>query len=116
MELRSFYLAFSSASRFIRKSDLHLTDEKLNEADSLRKGFQLQRWNLLQCVRTYYLCKLPQKNAEAYEANLNTLHETADIEEQVTLYAALPILPYPSINSKRASEGIRTNITDVLMQ
>ncbi|WP_255702686.1 EboA domain-containing protein [Antarcticibacterium sp. 1MA-6-2] len=112
-ELRSFYLAFSSASRFIRKSNLDSAEEILARADSIRKGFQPQSWNLLQCVRTYFLLMLPQEDAEAYEHNLTKLHETADVEEQVTLYAALPLLPYPSINSKRAAEGIRTNITDV---
>lgn len=112
-ELRTFYLAFSSASRFIRKMDLQLTDEEVNQADVIRKGFQPQRWSLLQCVRTYFLLMLPQEDAEAYERNLTTLHETADVEEQVTLYAALPLLPYPETTSKRATEGIRTNITDV---
>ena len=35
------------------------------------------------------------------------------MEEQVALYAALPILPFPDILAKRAAEGIRTNIFDV---
>lgn len=112
-QLRSFYIAFSSASRFIRKNNLHLSEEQLAEADVLRRGFQPQYWNLLQCVRVYLLLILPQEDAEGYEANLTRLHETADIEEQVTLYGALPLLPYPEEMAKRAAEGIRTNITDV---
>jgi hypothetical protein len=112
-QLRSFYLAFSSASRFIGKSDLHLTQDQLDQADSLRKGFQPERWNLLQCVRAYLLLILPNEDVKNYEANLTKLYETADIDEQVTLYSALPLLPYPNTMAKRAAEGIRTNITDV---
>ena len=110
---RSFYLAFSSAPRFISKKILFLTDEELSEADLLRKGFQPERWSLLQCVRTYFLLLLPVEDAENFEATMTKLFETADMEEQVTLYAALPLLPYPDFLAKRAAEGIRTNITDV---
>jgi len=112
-QLRSFYLAFSTAPRFISKKNLFLTEEELSKADLLRKGFQPKRWNLLQCVRTYLLLLLPVKDAGNFAATLTKLFETADMDEQVTLYAALPLLPYPDILAKRAAEGIRTNITDV---
>lgn len=112
-QLRSFYLAFSSASRFIGKKSLNLTHEQLGKAEELRKGLQPHYWNLLQCARTYLLLMLPHADAESYEANITKLYETADIEEQVTLYSTLALLPYPEIMAKRATEGIRTNITDV---
>ncbi len=112
-QLRSFYLAFSSAPRFIDKAKLHLTQEELAHAKKLLKGFQPEKWNLLQTVRTYFLLMLPNEVAEDYESTLTKLFETADMDEQVTLYAALPLLPYPNILAKRAAEGIRTNITDV---
>lgn len=112
-QLRSFYLAFSSAPRFISKKTLFLTEEELSKADLLRKGFQPERWNLLQCVRTYLMLMLPVGDAESYAATLTKLFETADMEEQVTLHASLLLLPYPDFLTKRATEGLRTNITDV---
>ena len=112
-QLRSFYLAFSSTTRFIRKNNLHLSEERLTEADIIRNGFQPQYWSLLQCARVYLLLMLPQEDADSYEANITRLHETADIDEQVALYSALPLLPFPEKMTKRAAEGIRTNITDV---
>ncbi len=112
-QLRSFYLAFSSAPRFISKAKLHLTQEEIDQADKLRKGFQPEKWNLLQTVRTYFLLMMPIKDEKDYAATLTKLFETADMEEQVALYAALPILPFPDILAKRAAEGIRTNIFDV---
>src|SRR5680860_1750304 len=112
-QLRAFYLAFSSAPRFISKKNLCLTEEELSKADLLRKGFQPERWNLLQCVRTYLLLMLPVGDAESYAATLTKLFETADMEELATLHASLLLLPYPDFLTKRATEGLRTNITDV---
>src|SRR5690606_23484700 len=112
-QLRSFYFTFSSASRFITKKPLTLSEKQKIEANRVRKGFRPQYWNLLQCVRTHLLLILPYEDAEKYVINLTRLHETADIDEQVTLYAALPLLPFPEEMSSRAAVGIRTNITDV---
>lgn len=112
-QLRSFYFAFSSAPRFVSKEPLQLSQHEIAQAEKLLKGFQPQYWNLLQLVRIYLLLLLPNKDAKNYETNLIKLYETADFEEQVALYSALPLLPYPKIMAKRAVEGIRTNITDV---
>lgn len=112
-ELRSFYLAFSTAARFIEKRIVQLTQKEKTEADSLRIGFCPEDWNLLQLVRTYLLLLLPEEDVSVYESRLTKLHETADVDEQVTLYSALPLLPFPDVLTKRAAEGIRTNITAV---
>lgn len=110
---RYFYLAFSSASRFIRKNKLQLTQDDLDQAEKIRKGFQPEHWNLLQCVRVYFLLMLPNEDKKSYEIILKNLYEAADLDEQVALYSALPLLPFPHLLEKRAAEGIRTNITDV---
>ena len=112
-ELRSFYLTFSTASRFIRKTGLALPERVLAQADALRSGFQPLSWSLLQCARTYFLLLVPPEDLEVYQARLTKLYETADVEEQITLYGALPLLPYPSVWAKRATEGLRTNMTAV---
>ena len=112
-QMRSFYLAFSSAPRVIGKTDLRLTQVVTEEAGRIRKGFQLENWNLLQCARTYLLLLIRSVDEEIYNLTLTKLHEAADVDEQVTLYSALPLLPYPQLLTKRAAEGIRTNITNV---
>lgn len=112
-QLRSFYLTFSSAPRFIKKKSLSFNKEEKIRAEKLRKGFQPQHWDLLQCVRTYFLLRLPSEEVENYNNNLTRLFETADLDEQVALYGALPLLPYPTALIKRTTEGLRTNITDV---
>ena len=111
--LSSFYLAFSSAPRFIRKKDLQLNREQLAILAKNHEGIQLEHWDLLQIVRIYFLLMLPVEDERSYVRNFERLFETADIEEQVTLYKALPLLPFPEVMVKRTKEGIRTNITDV---
>ena len=113
VRLNSFYFAFSSAPRFIRKTVLQLTEEQLSRATEIHKGFQPGYWSLLQAVRTYFLLMLPVEDMGSYEKSLSQLFETADIDEQVTLYKALSLLPFPKVMAERAKEGIRTNITDV---
>jgi hypothetical protein len=110
---RPFFLAFSSASRFFEKEPLQLSANEVAAADQLRKGFQPAGWTLLQTARTYLLLLLPQEDADSYIARLDKLFETADMDEQLALYGALPVLPYPEALTKRTSEGIRTNMTPV---
>lgn len=113
VRLNSFYFAFNSAHRFIRKVDLKLTNDQLTKATELRSGFQPEYWNLLQCVRTYFLLIIPIEDEINYERHFTRLFDTADTDEQVTIYKALPLLPFPEVLTKRAKEGIRTNITDI---
>lgn len=110
---RTFYLVFSSASRFIRKHTLELSQKQLIEANIIQKGFEPKYWDLLQCVRSYLLLLLPEEDENNYVSNLTKLHETADIDEQVALYNTLSFLSYPKKMRKRCAEGLRTNITDV---
>lgn len=110
---RNFFLAFSTASRFFSKKPLHLSEEAQVEAEQVRKGFRPQYWNLLQAARAYLLLHMPHNEEEIYLQTLDRIFETADMDEQVALYAALPLLPHPEALTGRASEGVRTNITAV---
>lgn len=112
-ESRTFYMTFSFASRFVRKSDINLSSQQLAEARDILKGYQPEYWNLLEFVRAYFLLKLPAEDEVSYVSQLTRLYETADVEEQVSLYKALPFYSYPEKIAERCAEGIRTNITDV---
>ena len=110
---RHFYLSFSTASRFFKKQLLLLNQQTQNEANQLRKGFQPATWDLLQTARTYLILLFPHEEENQWLASFQKFFETADMHEQQTLYAALPLLPYPKALTPRAAEGIRTNITSV---
>ncbi len=109
---RSFYIAFGAASRFFNKQPLSLSGAVLPAA-KLRQGFQPDTWNLLQTARTCLLLHLPHTDEASYLNILNKLFETADMDEQVALYAALPLLPHPEALVARTADGIRTNMTTV---
>ena len=110
---RSFFLAFSTASRFFSKSPLHLAQPETEAAEQLRKGFNPDSWDLLQTVRVYLLLLVPVAEEEKWLKLVDQLFETADMQEQVALFAALPVLPYPNSLNYRCREGLRTNITSV---
>ncbi|WP_224996151.1 EboA domain-containing protein [Cesiribacter sp. SM1] len=107
------FLSFSLASRFFDSESLHLAPEQVTEAEALRIGFMPQYWTQLQLARTLLLLELSELEEETFIHSLTRLAETADVAEQIALYGALPVLPYPLALRKRAAEGIRTNITGV---
>lgn len=110
---RSFYLTFSTIARHFSKTNLALNDELIQKAEQIRKGWDLSQWDIRQTARAYWLLQLSADAFEEYRTVLDRLFATADVDEQVTLYAALPLYQYPDQMVYRASEGIRTNITDV---
>ena len=109
---KAFYLAFSTAPRFV-KGALVLTANQLEQADQLRPGFNPEAWTAEQAARTLLLLHAPHQSPAEYTGILNRLFATADLSESVTLYAALPLLPYPETHVKRAAEGVRTTMTRV---
>ncbi|MFP4091326.1 MAG: EboA domain-containing protein [Cyclobacteriaceae bacterium] len=110
---RTFYFTFSSVPRFMGKSSVPYTDDDLIRANELRRGFTPSGWDLTQLARTYILLFLPHEDVEEYLLTINRMCETADMYEQQTLYAALPLLPHPEELTGRAAEGVRTNMTNV---
>lgn len=110
---RTFYFTFSSVPRFMGKASVPYSDEVLQQADQLRKGFYPKGWDVTQLARTYILLFLPHEDAEQYLLTIDRMFETADMYEQQALYAALPLLPHPEELTGRAAEGVRTNMTNV---
>ncbi len=110
---RSFYLTFSTIARHFSKTNLALSDETLQRAEQIRSGWDLSQWNVRQAARTYWLLQLSTNTFEEYRTVLDRLFATADVDEQVTLYSALPLYQYSDQMVYRAVEGVRTNITSV---
>lgn len=110
---KDLFLAFSAAPRFVGKEKLNLTDADMEQANTLRTGFNPSRWTADQAARTLLLLSLPAQDAETFVKQVETLFGTADMGELVALYGSLPLLPYPERFSKRAAEGLRTNMGDV---
>ena len=76
----------------------------------------IPNWNcqystLDQLVRVYLLIHLAEK--EDGKARINTLFDTAEMNELVALYRALPALKTPEIWLNRATDAVRSNIGPV---
>ena len=110
---RAFYLAFGMASRFTEKRRLALSEKQQKDAAQVKEGFQPNGWPLSQVVRTYLLLSLPAARDASYVAMLEQLLETAEVDEQVAIYAALPLLTQAEALVPLAVNGLRTNITRV---
>jgi hypothetical protein len=108
-----FYMAFGQASRFFKKTLLQITEKQKEVANRLMEGFSPQTWDQLQTARSYLLLHFEEKEASSWVNALNKLFETADMYEQQSLYAALPIMPFQTEMMERAIEGLRTNISTV---
>ncbi|SDZ13055.1 hypothetical protein SAMN05444412_106111 [Rhodonellum ikkaensis] len=108
-----FYLAFGMASRYFKKNLMDLSETKIQKAKTLVEGFSPESWDQLQTARSYLLLHFGIADASAWVDAINKLFETADMHEQQSLYAALPLMPFREEMVERAVEGLRTNIASV---
>jgi hypothetical protein len=108
-----FYMAFGQASRYFKKQALRISEEDKEKAEQLVKGFRPSSWDQLQAARSYLLLHFEENDPSSWVIALNKLFETADMHEQQSLYAALPIMPFQEEMTERAIEGLRTNISSV---
>jgi hypothetical protein len=72
-----------------------------------------QTWTLDRAVRVLLLSNVQNTNEDDYCQTIETLFETAEINEAVALYSALPFLQYPEKWLFRATEAVRSNIGPV---
>lgn len=103
-------MAFVAAPRFTGKQPVSLSAERRQELAELRPGFRLLAWPLDRVTRLYLLLQLPLENREAFIQAVETLFDTAEMNELVALYASLPVLPYPEAWLFRATEAVRSNM------
>jgi hypothetical protein len=110
---RVFFTAFSAVPRYTGKAKLELTPDDLQTAAAIRPGWSPGEWRVDQVGRTLLVLSLPHEDIKAYERWLDQLVTTADVEELVALYQALPLLPHPERHRDRAAEGVRSNMIPV---
>lgn len=110
---RNLFLAFGAAPRFVGKEPLRLTKKEVEQADSIRTGWNPSHWTADQATRILLLLSLPNNDPDKLVNTLNQLFSTAEVGELTALYLSLPLLPYPEQHRFRATEGFRTNMNVV---
>ena len=68
------------------------------------------QWGLVRLVRVRLLLALATQEEAVFIRQMEQLFDTAEMNELVALYTALPLLPYPSRWLFRATEAVRSNM------
>lgn len=108
-----FFASFSGVPQKTGKEALDLLAEEVKKAQELRPRWQPGHWTLDQLGRTYLVLSIADKEQEDFLSILEKTFISSDISEAVALYQSLSVLPYPKQLTKRAAEGIRSNMTSV---
>ncbi|MEA5403772.1 EboA domain-containing protein [Arcicella sp. DC2W] len=98
---KNILTAFVATPRFVSKKTVQVSFDEEN---------LLHEWTLDRLTRVYLLLSISQDAEETYLKNINALFDTAEINEAVALYSALPYLAFPEKWIYRATEAVRSNI------
>jgi len=93
---------------------LTITIVQLNAIANKIPGFAINDWTADRLCRCWLLMNIKVNEPAIYEATIENLFATAEMNEQVALYSALPLLAFPQAWLHRCTEGVRSNIGDVL--
>lgn len=102
--------AFVAAPRFLSKKIVTYDSKSKGSLIPHQVGFQVDGWNLIRLSRVWLLLHLPAQDKEQFIKNIDTLFDTAELNELVALYSALPLLPYPWEWLPRATDAVRSNM------
>lgn len=111
---QSFSIAFSAASRKTGKEIVNPSPSVIKQIQDVRPGFNISFWTIDRLTRVWLILNLPSADQQIYIRTLENIFLTAEMNEQVALYSALPVLAYPEVWRHRCTEGIRSNIGVVL--
>jgi hypothetical protein len=110
----AFNTAFVMIPRKTGKAIITVTQRQQELLASIRPGFTIDYWTADRLSRVWLLIQYDHTDHDSYFRLIENLFSVAEMNEQVALYSALPVLPYPELWVKRCTEGIRSNIGTVL--
>lgn len=99
-------LAFVSTPRFVSKRVLNYNSLIIND-------LTINSWSFDRLVRVYFLVYLENSNQLDFDVQLNSLFDTAEINESVALYSALPLFQNPEKWLLKATDAVRSNVGTV---
>jgi hypothetical protein len=102
--------AFVSSPRFLSKKIVNVEIEEEKALADIVPGFSVNGWSLVRLSRVWLLTQLDETEKVSYIKNIETLFDTAEMNELVALYSALPVLAYPEQWLFRATDAVRSNM------
>lgn len=106
--------AFVQMPRRVGKAKVICSDAESKKLKATRQGFTIDEWTVDRLCRVYLLISASNIQENEYFRLIENLFSVAEMNEQIALYSALPVFPYPVLWARRCSEGIRSNIGSVL--
>jgi hypothetical protein len=102
--------AFVASPRFLSKKIVNVEGAEEKALDQAIPGFWVNGWSLVRLARVWLLTQLDVNEKAAFVKNIETLFDTAEMNELVALYSALPVLAYPEQWLFRATDAVRSNM------
>lgn len=109
-----FNISFTAMPRKTGKKVILLEESDKENLKNLIPGFSIEGWSIDRLCRVWLLFQLDSGNKANYIKRIEGLFPQAELNEQVALYSALPLLSYPEAWKEQCAIGIRSNISDVL--
>lgn len=110
---RDLILAFSRVPRKINRIDLRIGPEEIHRAQAIKKNWHPENLDSEQAARILLLLSFASEEPKEFSGTVEKLLETADLNEQIAIYAALPLFHYPEKFLQIAYAGTRSNATSV---
>lgn len=109
-----FNTTFVTLPRKTGKQRLNITSDQLTQVSSVRQGLNISGCTADRLARSWIILQLDAGDKTKYFSNIENLFRSGEVNELVALYSSLPLLAWPEMWVARCSEGIRSNIADVL--
>ncbi|MGV3508135.1 MAG: hypothetical protein ACO1N7_02510, partial [Sphingobacteriaceae bacterium] len=93
-EKSAFFKSFTLTPRFVKKKAIVISSEQQKNIYSIRKNLNFSRISVDTLARIWLLLKFPADNKEHYLTTIDQLFPSAEMNELVALYSALPLLAY----------------------
>lgn len=107
-------LAFATIPKKTSRNKIEINEKETETLRQLRQNFLIKGWSIDRLSRVWLLLHLDLEDEIKYIHAIERLFWTAEMNELVALFSALPVLAYPNHWQKRCTEGIRSNIGVVL--
>src|SRR5215208_86752 len=101
------------SSDLLGRADLVFVDSDIKDADALRSGWDPYGLSVDQAGRIALVLACYRGDDRAFVATVESLCQTAEVNELIAFYRGLAIFPAPLLLRSRAREGIRSAMTPV---
>lgn len=110
---KDLHITLGFIPRKLPRDDLNLSSDDLDHANALKPGWDPSDWTIDVAARVAVLYRVADRDPDAFGALFQSLCQTADLSESMTLYRGTAVFPESDKMDKQIAEGLRTNMRAV---